>query len=330
MKTITIVDAFISDSNQKGLLNDFLLTVNKIDPVLLITNSVLDKDIIDKVDYLLYDKNNNLFENIYDNYDKFFLWGIVDKFKFTTVHYHTQKHGLSVLVNLFRSIKFAKELGYTHFRRIEYDMIVGENTLQDFINTPLECFNGNKKAKFFIDENNKVNSFQYFFSEIDFFINNFPEIKNEEDYINLLKTEYGNLNFVTVEKIMYNNIIKLDNNDVCLKNNLIYELNDSTWNQSASNSHLLEQMQDCSTELYKHNEKIFIFTFNKQNKILNRKVIIYYHNNETNILEYNFNHEGEWFLDEIKDNLFKIEIYDNDVLILEKQVIQIENYLEVL
>ena len=168
MKTITIIDAFIDNNNQKKLLNEFLLTVNSIDPILLITNSIIDKSIIDKVDYLIYDKNNNLFENTYNNYEKFVLWQRFGNLKFNKVQYHTQKHGLSVLINLFRSIKFAKELGYTHFRRIEYDTILGKESLNNIITTPLDCLNNNKKALFYINQKG-FHSFQYFFSEINFF-----------------------------------------------------------------------------------------------------------------------------------------------------------------
>jgi len=329
MKTITIIDAFIDDSNQKKLLNNFLLTVKTVDPILLITNSILDESTLSKIDYLLYDKNNNLFKNEYDNYEKFLLWGIVDKFKFTTVHYHKQKHGLSVLINLFRSLKFAKELGYTHFRRIEYDMIIGEKTLNDLKTTPIECYNNNKKAKFFVDKDQKVNNFQYFFSEIDYFLNNFPEVKNEDDYINILNKEYKNLDFITVEKLMYNFICKLNIEDIYLGNNLAHELNDSSWNQSASNSHLLEQMKGCSTELYKQENKTLAFTLNKQNLPLHRKVIIYY-DESYDVFEYNFQNEGEWYLNDVKENISKIEIYDNNNLVLEKIITEIENFVEVL
>ena len=48
MKTITIIDAFIDNDNNQKLLNEFLLTINSIDPVLLITNSFIDKSIVEK------------------------------------------------------------------------------------------------------------------------------------------------------------------------------------------------------------------------------------------------------------------------------------------
>ena len=91
MKTITIIDAFIDNDNNQKLLNEFLLTINSIDPVLLITNSFIDKSIVDKIDYLLYDKNNNLFKNIYTNYEKSIFWGKFSGLKFNEVRYHTQK-----------------------------------------------------------------------------------------------------------------------------------------------------------------------------------------------------------------------------------------------
>lgn len=329
MKTITIIDAFVNDHNQTNLLNNFLLNVSDIDPVLLITNSILDESVINKVDYLFYDKNNNLFKKEYDNYEKFYLWNIVNNFKITTCHVHKQKHGLSVLINLFRSLKIAKDLGYTHFRRIEYDAILGNNTLQDLINTPKNCFDNNKKAKFFIDSNNKTHSFQYFFSEIDFFLNNFPEIKNEDDYINLINKEYSNLDFITVEKLMYYYISKLNKDEIYIEANLANVLNDTIWNQSSSDSHLHKSMVECSTDLYKQENKIILFTLNKKNKPLHRKVTVYY-NNEFDVFNYNFNNEGDWTLNEVKENISKLEIYDNDFLVFSKDITNIENSLEVL
>ena len=329
MKTITVIDAFISNDSQKILLNNFLLTINQINPILLITNSIIDKSVIDKVDYLIYDKNNNLFESTYNNYEKFILWKRINNLKFNSVHYHTQKHGLSVLINLFRSLKFAKELGYTHFRRIEYDTVLGGKSINDIISTPLDCFNNNKKAKFYINEKG-YHSFQYFFSEIDFFLNNFPEIKNENDYVNLIQKEFNSLDFVIVEKLMSYYINKLNKDEIYLKNDLASELNDSIWNQSLSNSGTIKQMQGCSTELYKQGDKNLIFTLNKQNIPLYRKVIIYYHNNNPDVFEYNCKNEGEWFLNDIKEDVYKIEIYDNNILTLKQSVTKIENYIEVL
>lgn len=329
MKTITITDAFISDHNQIKLLNNFLLKINHIDPILLITNSILDESVINKVDYLFYDKNNNLFEKEYNNYEKFYLWNIVNNFKITTCHVHKQKHGLSVLINLFRSLKIAKDLGYTHFRRIEYDALLGNNTLQELINTPKTCFNNNKKAQFYVNEDNKTHSFQYFFSEIDFFLNNFPEIKNEDDYINLINKEYSNLDFVTVEKLMYYYINKLNKKEINIEPDLLIAFNDTIWNQSSSDSHLHKSMVECSTDLYKQENKIMLFTLNKKNKPLHRKVTVYY-NNEFDVFNYNFNNEGDWTLNEVKENISKLEIYDNNFLVFSKDITNIENYLEVL
>jgi enoyl-[acyl-carrier-protein] reductase (NADH) len=66
-----------------------------------------------------------LFQDIFTDVKDINLWKIMDGFK---VNEHTsglQKHGLSVLVNLFNALKMAKNLGYTHFQRVEADDIFG-------------------------------------------------------------------------------------------------------------------------------------------------------------------------------------------------------------
>lgn len=328
MKTITIIDAFVDRDRQQELLINFLNRVKSVDPILLITNSVLDKSIADRVDYLFYDKSNTLFEGQYLNYEKFYLWSVVNHMRLTTCHVHKQKHGLSVLINLFRSLKLAKDLGYTHFRRIEYDTLIGERTLQDFIDTPLACEAAGKRAKFYINESAKVNSFQYFFSEIDFFLDNFPEIKNEQDYSDLLNREYGNQDFVTVEKLMYHYISKLDKDQIYIENDLAEVLNDTVWNQSSSNSHLPESMHECSTDVYKYGDQTILFSLNRKNSTLRRKVKVYGDFSNYEIFEHTFTIDGEWTFNEIRGGVSKFEVYDNDLLVFSKSVDQIENYIE--
>ena len=51
-----------------------------------------------------------------------------DWFKVSNCFPHTQNHGLSVLISLFRSVRIAKDLGYTHFYKMEYDARLTEKT----------------------------------------------------------------------------------------------------------------------------------------------------------------------------------------------------------
>lgn len=332
MKPIVIIDAYVEDSNQEKLLNEFIDSIYKIYPILLISNSKINWNIIEKVDYFIHDKKNNLFENEYDNYERFYLWGLVqEKYKLFTLIEHKQKHGLSVLINLFRALEFCKNEGYTHFHKIEYDSILGEKTKFDFINSFNQMNLLNKKLKVYLNKNSEVQSFQYFSGEINYFLNNFKKINNEHDYVNLINYEFKNNNFVIVEKLMYYLISKLNIDDLFIFNDLKYELNDSTWNQSASYSHLPKYYKDCFTDLYKVNdsEMVLMFTEFKNDKIKKRKIITHYSDHYKEY-EYIFNYENLHFFEFIDYRVKTITIIDNDINIINFNIDEINNYVEIL
>ncbi len=67
-------------------------------------------EFVNKVNYFFYDKRNQLFVEKYSKYDLVNYWTVYDGFKVSNYFPHSQNHGLSVLINLFRSVKIAKEL----------------------------------------------------------------------------------------------------------------------------------------------------------------------------------------------------------------------------
>lgn len=331
MKPILIVDAYIEDDNQEKLLNNFLGRVLNIYPIFLISNSKINQNTLDKVDYFFYDKKNNLFEDEYDNYESFYLWGIVDKFKLHNLYVHKQRHGLSVLINLFRSLKIVKELDFTHFIRVEYDAILGKKTLEDYKNIFNELNVYGKKLKCFVNQNNKVQSFQYFAGEIDFFLNNFIKIKSEKEYQQFINQKYGNNNFVTVEKIMFDLINDLNCENIIILNDLSFELDDTIWNQSASKSHIPKNMVKCQSELYslKDTDKIILFSKSNTNDKIFRKIILKTDTDDI-VFNYFFNEEGIWYFEYIDKKINNIIIYDNDEIILNEKINKIHNYIEIL
>ena len=129
---------------------------------------------------------------------------------------------------------------------------------------------------------------------------------------------------------MYNFIKKIDNKDMIIEGNLADVLDDSIWNQSSSDSHISEHIRNCSTDLYKNGDEIVIFTHNKKNNSLHRKIIVTYNDKTTEIFNYEMKNEGEWFLNYLKNNILNIKIYDNDILVFEQKIKEIENLIEFL
>jgi hypothetical protein len=179
MKSILILDAFITDDADEKVLNNFLDSSKSFgDDVLLMTNTKISKEIQDKVDFFFYDKRNQLFTEKYDNYEYVNYYTEYPDFFIYNVFEHTQPHGLSVLISLFRSVRIAKDLGYTHFYKMEYDAVLGEETKNKIKALNDSCLNDNKKGVFFIRKNADYTGTEahYFFCEIDYFLNNFWNI----------------------------------------------------------------------------------------------------------------------------------------------------------
>ena len=121
--------------------------------LLLMSNTTTSKEVQDKVDYFFYDKRNQLFKEKYSKYDYVNYWTQYDWFKVSNCFPHTQNHGLSVLISLFRSVKIAKELGYTHFYKMEYDARITEKTKIKIKDLNNECVLNNKKGIFLLKKN---------------------------------------------------------------------------------------------------------------------------------------------------------------------------------
>jgi hypothetical protein len=144
MKTILIIEAFINDESDETTLNNFINSSRNIGgDILLMSNTNISKTIQDNVDYFFYDKRNQLFKEKYDNYKDINYYNLYDNFKVSNIFPYTQPHALSVLISLFRSVKIAKDLGYTHFYKMEYDARLGINTTAP---TELLDVNGNIKC----------------------------------------------------------------------------------------------------------------------------------------------------------------------------------------
>jgi hypothetical protein len=113
MKPILILDAFITDDADEKLLNNFIDSSKSFgDDVLLMSNTKISKETQDKVNYFFYDKRNQLFTEEYNNHKLVSYYTIHESFKVSNIFSHSQPHGLSVLINIFRAVKIAKDLGF--------------------------------------------------------------------------------------------------------------------------------------------------------------------------------------------------------------------------
>lgn len=108
----------------------------------------------------------------------------------------------TLLLQIQRDIKFISELGYTHFHFFHGDNILVDSDVNTLIHLEKTCKALKKKA-FFEDVDDVYYRTLYFFSEIDFFLNNSGTYESKLDFILKNKEHWGNLNFEMYIKMRF-------------------------------------------------------------------------------------------------------------------------------
>lgn len=203
-KPILIVDAFFHDAHCLDTFTAYLEQVKKMDiPIMLVTNSKFDVSLLDNVKYVIYDNENRLFKKEYKNVENVVFYWYNDDYYISLGTPAYQRHGLSVLSNLYHSTNLAKTLGYTHFYRIEYDSKLGNtDSIKDVVHRVAQS---GKKGLIHVNQNKYV-SYQIWYFELEYFTANFPAINTEEDYVNVKQKFNYERDFMTAEEFVYNMI----------------------------------------------------------------------------------------------------------------------------
>jgi len=157
----------------------------------------------------LLDNNIHLENNVsYDTSD----------FRFFSIPLNWNGVQYTVHNQLVVNFKMLKSLKYTHCHFFVGDCIISDNELDNFNIIEKSCTLLNKKA-YFDDISEKFsNAYSgiYFYSDIDFFINNFLLFKTKEEYTSYYDSNRGLLCFEQILKHAFKNQEKhllLGNND---------------------------------------------------------------------------------------------------------------------
>jgi glycosyltransferase involved in cell wall biosynthesis len=333
-KTITIIDSFISNNSVLMKLKD---TISKLksygNKILLVSNTIPPSDVIESVEYFFYNHENKLFSQNFDGINYCDLWKSYPQITIHEISEEFQKHGLSVLSNLFNCLDLAKSLGFTHFQRVEVDDLYSEEGYLFMKQVPQLCDEKNKKSLFYFNEGKDV-SFHYFFSDIDFFIKTFPKITNEESYRKYLtESGFGN-SFKPVEVYLYNNLKKCDLNNILIKNGedeMNVDFNGTIWNTETSQATIHEKYEGCTTKIYNvsGSNNISVVSYNYNNYGVKRKIIITLKDKKDTIY-HRLDYFDAWAYNIYDENLTKISVYDTetDRLLYELENKDIKDYIE--
>ena len=312
-KTITIVDSFISNKKILLKLSNSLKNLKRQgNTILLVTNTIPPQNIIEMVDYLIYNNENKLFKQSYDDIGFVDLWKAYDDLIIHEITEELQRHGLSVMCNLFNALDLAKSLGFTHFQRIEIDDVFTEEGYDFMKKVPDLCSENNKRYLFYFNKNDL--SFHYMFSEIDFFLTNVSRVTNEDSYRNYLRQNgFGN-EFKPVEVFLYDNLKKSNTDEILIRNGkeeMESYFPETFWNSETSQSTLPEYFEGCTTKIYKVKDqnRLVILSYNYTSNLVNREIIVELENGEQKI-NHKLDISGSWFYNIFDESIKKIKVYD--------------------
>jgi len=336
MKTITIVDSYVYSENVRLKLEAFVKMLNEDGhEILLVSNTMVGEEIMKHCKYYLYDSNNRLFQDIFEDVKDINLWKVMDGFK---VHEHTsglQKHGLSVMVNLFNALRMAKGLGYTHFQRMEADDLFGKKSREWINEVPNRVLTAGQKGLYYYNHTPELEqedvSFHYQFCEIDLFLKSVTNIDKQRDYYDYLVREFGRPKFIIVEEFLYRELKRNCWNELLIRNteDQNNDFSDTHWNTEISISNMSEKYRGCSTRLFRHwgtspNGEPYdrggriVFTYNYMEDTKERIIEIVAMDDSVHMLKHVVYGKRGWAYNIITWDFKFIRVYENDELLYEE------------
>jgi hypothetical protein len=323
-KTISIIDCFVHDVKVESNLIECInrLKSNGHD-IFLVSNTSIKKEILDMVDYHFYDSRNQLFKKDYQGVSDVDFWSNQGHFTVHNLKSGLQKHGLSVLVNLFNALDIAKNIGYTHFQRFETDDLYGVKSMEWISQIPEMVITNGKKGLFYLNESNypKDASFHYFFCEIDYFMKTMPRISKEEDYENYLINLQGTRDFKIVEAYLYDN---LDKDSVLIREGnteMKSDFTDTVWNTVVSASNLPTKYKGCLSGIYRILNKdgahsgYCLYSHNYLDTEISRKIVVHSEDSDNIVIYHKLVGRNSWWLNDLIGTPTHIDVYEEDLIV---------------
>jgi len=342
---LTIIDSFIHTDIVERKLDDCLTKLKQRNhDIMLISNTIANPKILQKVDFYFYDKRNQLFESTYDNYTKINLWRQFDNFIVHDITPGMQRHGLSVLINLFNAIHFAHSLGYEFFQRLEVDDLMGSKSLDFVDSVPKLCSDLDSLGLFYFNEreNKKESdvSFHYFYCNISYFLEKVIRIYNEETYRLFLRAYHGIKDFISVERYLYENF-SMRGSSKLLKKSGTEDINkdfpDTIWNSETTSSNVESKYDGCVTKLY--NKRInssynvvgtmILFSYNYSSSEKKRVIVVEHEDGSIDNILHKLTEASQWYYS-VLTNVKKISVFESNKFLYEEVNKGIESYIDFL
>lgn len=185
MKPLFIIDTYPSTPRQVDILNQCIDAVKDLDAdVMIVSHLPIDVSTSEKVDYVIYDRNNSFLPSEYTPFF-FFNTNMFDLAIFTA------GHSLPICRNLKNALVFAKGAGYQHFIFTECDVVFHPKDLRQFEFYLHKMMRDDKKMLFFKPEEYRGtdNSYVYetllFAGDVEFFLSKLVPPTTTEEWLRM-------------------------------------------------------------------------------------------------------------------------------------------------
>jgi FkbM family methyltransferase len=340
--TVVIIDSFVyGPTIETKLINQIEKFKSRGFDIILVSNTLISKEIQSMVNFFFYDSRNQLFSKNYNFTHEVVLKNYIylgDDWQFTlnTQVSNLQNHGLSVLVNLSNVVSLAKSLGYTRFVRVEVDDIYGEKSLDKIEFLLLEMSENKKESTLFfndyVDSHDGPNdlSFHLMIWDIDFYKKVIPNIQNENDYKLLLEQKWKNNDFRPVE-ILFRDLVENNREHINIQDgrNMSEIFEDTTWNTEASLSSVPSNYGDFYSDIFKiqDSDDIFLFSQNLSSKEIAVKFEIQYLDNTLETIDQIVpSYPGGWCWNRLSRKITKVDIFHQNKKISTKHINELKNW----
>lgn len=205
---IFVIGAWVKTEKQKNLLKECISKARECDAgkILLVTHCAIDADIIEMVDYFIYDRENPVLNfDDFSRYDTYYGYSFWKDEKYEVVKTLSFDYQYAVWTSMKNAFNFVKYLGKERIYYLEYDVIVDCSKFRDNFINPLESHDccialhdDNKSClttAFSIKTDLGLSILNSFNSFDDYFSNKGNVYKIEELFYKLLVSKKRKLNF---------------------------------------------------------------------------------------------------------------------------------------
>lgn len=148
-KHIFIIDCYVNNQHKIDILKNSIINIKKLGmDVLIVSHCTLPTDVIEMVDYYLYDSDNTFNQiNFYTSYT--FSNNEYDIVTRTSVEDNIKSHEFPIIKSIRNALNFVESLGYTSFVFSEYDCLFTDTDINKIQQLLFKLYSKNKDFVFF-------------------------------------------------------------------------------------------------------------------------------------------------------------------------------------